>query len=90
LPADSILETFYYYYKGLAMEHDQSPYDEYFGGGLKRDIAGFVFFYRPKEILCWDAKCLSDNSPARESGEVQRFNVFAPEDVSGELNKIFK
>lgn len=83
-------ETFYYYYKGVAMEHDQTPYAEYFGGALKRDIAGFVFFYLPNEILCWDAKCTSDSNPAREGGEIYRFNVFAPEEISGELNRIFK
>jgi hypothetical protein len=88
-PPILFLETFYYYYKGAAMEHDQTPYAEYFGGGLKRDIAGFVFFYRPNEILCWDEKCTSDSNTTR-GDTVYRFNVFAPEDVSGELNRIFK
>lgn len=83
-------ETFYYYYKGVAMEHDQTPYDKYFGGNLKQDIAGCVFFYRPNEILCWDMKCMSDSNPAREGGEIYRFNVFAPEEISRELNRIFK
>ncbi len=82
-------ETLYYYYKGMALEHDQSPYKEYFNCVLNRDIAGVIFFYRPNEILCWNSKCMSD-SGINGNNAVYRFNVFASEETTDELNRIFK
>ncbi|MFA6194687.1 MAG: hypothetical protein WC719_03015 [Patescibacteria group bacterium] len=81
-------ETIDYYYKGIPMPHDQSPYSDYFGGELRRDIAGFIFFYRPNNILCWDKDCMSDFN-IDGTTVLCRFNVIAPKDITEELNKIF-